>query len=62
MSLCCVWYSLLLVCAFEFVLCLVQIGACLEKESVCCVCYSVQRVWGIDFLLCVREFGAGVGE
>ena len=58
MSLCCVWYSLLLVCAFEFVLCLVQIGAHLEIEIAYCVWDSFQRVWGIDFLLCVGEFGA----
>ena len=62
MSLCCVWYSFLWICGIEFVLSLVQIEACLEKESVCCVCDNVQRVWGIDFLLCVGEFGAGLGE
>jgi len=70
-SLCCVWENLgrvlgsefvlcvgqlLWVCGNEFVLCLVQIGACLEIESVCRVWDSVQRVWGIGFLLCVVEF------
>jgi len=44
------------------VLCLVQIGACLEIESVCRVWDTFQRVWGINFLLCVVEFGAGLGE
>ena len=56
MSLCCVWDSLLWVCGSEFVLCFLQIGACLEIESVCRVWDSVQRVWGIGFLLCVVEF------
>jgi len=76
-SLCSVWDSLLWVCGSEFVLCLVQIGACLEIECLFCVWDSVQRVWGIDFfcvcerlgrvggsdfVLCVGRFGVGMGE
>ena len=43
------WESLGRDLGIEIVLSLVQIGACLEIESVCRVWDSVQRVWGIDF-------------
>ena len=62
MSLCCVWDSLLFVCGNEFVLCVGQFGACLERVILCCLWDSLGRVWGIDFVLCVGEFGAGLGE